>query len=114
MFTPKTLRPLAAILLASALVGCEKSLDSPEFGELINQVPQDLNRPFPLPELDPPTSEPLAKPAPLPAETAAQTAEPSTETPAPVTESPTAEPPLEPAAPATEPAPEADSAKNPQ
>lgn len=65
MFTPKTLRPLAALLLAAALVGCEKPLDSPEYGELINQVPPKLAQPFPLPELDPPTSDPLAGPPPV-------------------------------------------------
>jgi hypothetical protein len=65
MCTPKTLRTLAVLLLVALLSSCEKPLDSPEFGELINEVPLELNRPFPLPELDPPTSDPLAKPGPL-------------------------------------------------
>jgi hypothetical protein len=86
MFTPKLTLPLATLLCAMTLLGCEKSLDSPEYGELINRVPQDLNRPYPLPELDPPVTVPLPGPSPAadPVEPgpAAQPAETTTE-PAP-------------------------------
>lgn len=93
MFTPKMLLPLAALLFAATLFGCEKSLDSPEYGELIHNVPPNLNRPYPLPELDPPTANPLPGPAthesgspksasaePAPAEASGEkSGEPSTE-----------------------------------
>jgi hypothetical protein len=75
MCTPKTLRSLAVLLLVALPSSCEKPLDSPEFGELINEVPLELNRPFPLPELDQPKSDPLAKPAPLEPEAGAKAAE---------------------------------------
>ena len=67
MFTPKRRLLLAAVLLAAGtlLAGCEKSLDSPEYGEIIDQVPPELNRPFPLPQLDEPGPSPLAGPAPI-------------------------------------------------
>jgi hypothetical protein len=57
------------------LLGCEKSLDSPEYGELIHSVPTDLNRPYPLPELDPPTANPLPGPASQGSASGAQSAE---------------------------------------
>ena len=65
MFTPKRPRLLIFALLAAtlALVGCEKSLDSPEYGEIIDQVPRELDRPYPLPELDAPGPSPLPGPA---------------------------------------------------
>jgi hypothetical protein len=80
MFTPKSLLPLAALLFAAAFIGCQESLDSPEYGELIHGVPQNLNRPYPLPELEAPTSNPLPGPAPeaAPSEQSAETtAEPT-------------------------------------
>lgn len=67
MFTPKSLHLLAAAILGSLLfVGCEKSLDSPEYGELIQKIPPKLDRPFPLPELNQPSPSPLAGPAEAP------------------------------------------------
>ena len=66
MFTPKRPRLLAGVALTAGilLLGCEKSLDSPEYGEIIDQVPPELDRPFPLPELDEPGPSPLPGPAP--------------------------------------------------
>jgi hypothetical protein len=47
---------LAANMLLG-LLGCgEPSLESPEYGEIIHQVPADLNQPYPLPELESPAT----------------------------------------------------------
>jgi hypothetical protein len=64
MFTPKTFRSLtlAILLSAPAMAGCEKSLDSPEYGERIYEIPPELDKPFPLPELNPPSDSPLPGP----------------------------------------------------
>lgn len=67
LFTPKAARSLApvSLVLAVLLSGCEQqSLDSPEYGEIIRQVPRELNRPYPLPELDGPQAAPLPGPTP--------------------------------------------------
>jgi len=65
MFTPKRCRLLAGAAMAAGilLAGCEKSLDSPEYGEIIDQVPPELNRPFPLPGLDELGPSPLPGPS---------------------------------------------------
>ena len=52
---------LTAISLLAALClgicGCgERSLDSPEYGEIIHEVPAHLNKPYPLPELELPST----------------------------------------------------------
>jgi hypothetical protein len=72
MFTPKATGPLALVfLLASGISGCgQPSLDSPEYGEIIEEVPPELNRPYPLPELEPPKESPLPGPAEEPGESA--------------------------------------------
>ncbi len=78
MFTPKCLHLLAAALLGSVLfVGCEKPLDSPEYGELIQKIPPEFDRPFPLPELDQPSPSPLAGPAEAPTDPAPPEAGPA-------------------------------------
>lgn len=60
------LRLPAAVLLAVALLGTfgcgEPSLDSPEYGEIIHQVPPHLDKPFPLPELQPGSITPAPGP----------------------------------------------------
>jgi hypothetical protein len=63
MFTrnARPLLALAAILVGGATVGCETRLDPGEYGEIITKVPSDLNRPFPLPELD---EHPAGEPQP--------------------------------------------------
>lgn len=60
MFTRNTgvLLAIAAWVLGGAVSGCEKAPDSEEFGEIIHQVPPELNKPFPLPELDQPKEGP--------------------------------------------------------
>ena len=60
-------------VLAISLSGCERTLDSPEYGEIIFEVPPELNRPYPLPELD----EPPPSPLPGPGKTEEATAEPN-------------------------------------
>jgi hypothetical protein len=59
-------RTVAAVLLAVALLcqsGCgESSLDSPEYGEIIQRVPPHLDQPYPLPELEPPATTPAPGP----------------------------------------------------
>jgi hypothetical protein len=46
---------LAALLIAGgALLGCESGPDPKEFGEIITEVPRELDKPFPLPQLDEP------------------------------------------------------------
>lgn len=56
----------AAVSLTAVLLVClgcgEPSLDSPEYGEIIHEVPARLNKPYPLPELE----APIATPAPGP------------------------------------------------
>jgi hypothetical protein len=79
MFTPKSTLLLATLLCAMTLLGCEKPLDSPEYGELIHSVPPDLNRPYPLPELDPPTANPLPGPASQESATLETNGEPAAE-----------------------------------
>ena len=68
MFTAKRIRSLPLLLLlAVALVGCgPPSLDSPEYGEIIERVPARLNKPYPLPELEEPTVAPGPLPGPRP------------------------------------------------
>lgn len=60
------LRSATPALLTIALLvapGCgEPSLDSPEYGEIIPEVPAHLDQPYPLPELEPPSTAP--EPAP--------------------------------------------------
>jgi hypothetical protein len=91
MFTPKSTLPLGTLLCAMTLLGCEKPLDSPEYGELIYSVPPDLNRPYPLPELDPPTANPLPGPA------AQEPASPMSAAAEPAASEPSAEPSTAPA-----------------
>jgi hypothetical protein len=60
MFT-RNVRPLlalGAILFGGSLVGCQSRLDPDEFGEIITEVPKELNQPFPLSELDQHAAEP--------------------------------------------------------
>ncbi len=52
MFTPKHGRPLVLAALAAVLLpGCTPSLPPEEYGEVITEIPPELNRPFPMPEL---------------------------------------------------------------
>jgi hypothetical protein len=49
------LRTLSTVVLALQLgvvVGCSKPLDPEEYGEIIKEVPPDLNKPYPLPQLE--------------------------------------------------------------
>jgi hypothetical protein len=46
----------------AATPGCSRRLDPQEYGEVITEVPQDLGKPFPLPELEVP-AEGAAQPA---------------------------------------------------
>jgi|GEM_PF-3010702 len=59
-------RAIAAGLLAVALLGVsgcsEPSLESPEYGEIIRRVPPHLDKPYPLPELEPPSTTPAPGP----------------------------------------------------
>lgn len=75
------IRPLVAfagLVVVSLCCGCEKPLDSPEYGEIIYQVPTELDRPIPLPELDDPSDSPLPGPEPSAApDTSSDTAETS-------------------------------------
>lgn len=51
----------AALLLSVS--GCgEPSLNSPEYGEIIHRVPPHLDKPYPLPELEPPATTPAPGP----------------------------------------------------
>ena len=56
MFTRKACRTLALAALAASgtLIGCRKPPDPQEYGEIITAVPDRLNKPFPLPELEKP------------------------------------------------------------
>lgn len=49
------LRILSTLVLALPLgvvVGCSEGLDPQEYGEIIKAVPPDLDKPYPLPELE--------------------------------------------------------------
>jgi hypothetical protein len=56
MFIQKACRllALAALGLWGVPLGCQKSPDPEEFGEIITEVPKHLDRPFPLPQLEEP------------------------------------------------------------
>jgi hypothetical protein len=60
MFIRKACRLLAVVapLALGALSGCEKRPDPKEYGEIITEVPERLNRPFPLPQLEEPRDKP--------------------------------------------------------
>lgn len=45
---------IAAIVFGGTLVGCGTQPDPSRYGEIITEVPADLNEPFPLPELEEP------------------------------------------------------------
>jgi hypothetical protein len=54
MFTrnARPLLALAMLLFAGTIGGCQRQPDPEEYGEIITEVPRDLDKPFPLPELD--------------------------------------------------------------
>lgn len=56
MLTRNPCRTLAVAALAAGgvLAGCHKPPDPDKYGEIITTVPEELNKPFPLPELDDP------------------------------------------------------------
>ena len=45
---------VAVVVAAGALIGCRRPPDPEEYGEIITEVPERLNKPFPLPELENP------------------------------------------------------------
>ncbi|REK15868.1 MAG: hypothetical protein DWQ37_08620 [Planctomycetota bacterium] len=41
----------------ATIAGCSQRLDPDEYGEVITEVPEHLNKPFPMPELEPRPSD---------------------------------------------------------
>jgi hypothetical protein len=56
MFTRKSRHTLAvaALVAVGALSGCQKPPDAEQFGEIITEIPERLDKPFPLPEIENP------------------------------------------------------------
>jgi len=60
MFTRKASGVLATIaLVVTSLLaaGCERPLDPQQYGEVITEVPERLNKPFEIPQLEKPEKQ---------------------------------------------------------
>jgi hypothetical protein len=58
MFTRKAFATLVALLIAAGgILGCETRPDPKEFGDIITEVPPDLDQPFPMPQLETPPDQ---------------------------------------------------------
>jgi hypothetical protein len=63
MFTRNTAAVLVlVVLLLAGTSGCGGRPDPERYGEVLTRVPPELNRPFPLPELEEPAESPLPGP----------------------------------------------------
>ncbi len=58
-----SLLSVAAVVAALAVTGCERRLAPEQYGEITHEVPAELNKPYPLPQLDEPAEGPAQEPA---------------------------------------------------